>query len=67
MGRDTRQLYCHDCGQRRLFETQTPNHILHFLLMLLTAGLWFPVWVLCIMSNCFVPYRCTQCGGKARQ
>ena len=62
MGRDTRRKYCEDCGQHRLFEKPTPSHVLHFLLTVVTVGLWFPVWVLCIFGNAFTPYRCTQCG-----
>lgn len=48
-----------------LAERQTPNHILHLLLSVVTVGFWIPVWLLVTL---FAPgaYRCPICGAKTR-
>jgi len=40
----------------------TPNHILHLLLTLVTFGVWLVVWIaLTVMPK---SYRCPQCGQR---
>ena len=41
---------------------QTPSHILHLLLSLVTVGLWIPIWIIVALNA--KPLQCTQCGKK---
>lgn len=47
-----------------LAERQTPNHILHLLLSIVTAGLWLIVWALMILS--VGRFKCPHCGTVTR-
>lgn len=38
-------LPCTTCGQPTVHTVQTPNHLLHLLLSIFTAGLWLLVWI----------------------
>jgi hypothetical protein len=57
--------FCKDCDKNRLFEKQKPNHILHLILTVLTAGFWFVIWILLIVISTFSPFRCGECGKAA--
>lgn len=46
-----------------LAEKQTPNHVLHLLLSVVTAGIWVPVWILLILFG-GGPYKCPSCGAR---
>jgi hypothetical protein len=46
-----------------LAERQTPNHILHLLLSVVTAGFWLPVWLLVVVVGGGA-YRCPSCGAR---
>jgi hypothetical protein len=35
----------------RPYVIEGPNHALHFVLTLLTAGLWLPVWLIIAIDN----------------
>jgi len=41
---------------------QTPNHILHLLLSIVTAGLWIVPWILLILTP--RSFRCSSCGSR---
>lgn len=43
-----------------LAEKQTPNHILHLLLTLVTFGLWLIVWLIVLTKP--EPWLCPHCG-----
>lgn len=52
--------YCKHCRKQVKIEGQSPNHILHLLLSIITGGLWLIVWIiLCCLSG---KYRCPICG-----
>ena len=52
--------YCLHCKKQVKIERQTPNHILHLLLSIITGGFWLIVWIiLCCFSG---QYRCPICG-----
>ena len=61
MGISTEAGYCNACQIRTTLQAQTPNHILHLLLTLVTAGVWAIVWLLLALQR--APYRCSRCGG----
>lgn len=55
-----RRGYCPDCQKHVLYRRTTPNHILHLILSVITAGLWLPVWIMvCCVQK---PFRCPNCG-----
>lgn len=62
--RKTRR-YCPEDDAMVLAEQQTPNHILHLLLTLVTVGVWIIVWLLVSLPR---PALCPHCGAvtKAR-
>lgn len=49
-----------------LAEKQTPNHILHLLLAVVTVGFWIPIWLIVIVGSDLGAYRCPHCGGKTK-
>lgn len=66
MGTAKLRRYCPEDDQMVLAEKQTPNHILHLLLSLVTAGLWIVVWILVTIGAHLGAYRCPHCGAKTR-
>ena len=62
MGTQKTRRYCDDHGSV-LAERQTPNHVLHLLLAVVTVGFWIPVWILvAVFGNS--PWRCPHCGER---
>ncbi len=55
--------FCKKCNKDVMTHRNTPNHILHLLLAVVTVGLWLIVWIILIL---FAPTRglCTECGGQ---
>lgn len=62
MGVVKKQRYCPTEDRLVLGERKTPNHILHLLLTVLTAGAWLIVWLILMLLH--RPYKCPSCGGK---
>lgn len=56
-----KRMFCQEDVAMVLAERQTPNHILHLILAVVTAGLWIPVWILVTIFTSG-PYRCPRCG-----
>lgn len=57
-----RSYFCPNCQQQRLFTRQGGvNHILHFLIMIFSCGLWAIVWGVLILSD-NPRFHCSQCG-----
>ncbi len=56
-------MYCPTCAKEVAADVPRANHILHFLLTLLTCGLWLPVWFLCALLP--GKKRCRQCGSTS--
>jgi hypothetical protein len=63
MGSKSASGYCSNCQRDVLAVRQTPNHVLHLLLAIVTSGLWIIIWVLVAVRRS-AP-RCTNCGKKA--
>jgi len=55
---------CPQCRQSRLFvrTINEANHLAHGLVTLFLCGLWFPIWLMAILSQSVSDWRCTQCG-----
>ena len=62
MGLKKKRMFCEDEIAMVLAEKQTPNHLLHLILTIITAGLWVPIWILLTLFS--GPYRCPHCGAK---
>lgn len=54
--------HCQQCQENTVHLVQKPNHILHFLLSVFTAGLWMIVWLSVSMTK--PAPQCTKCGKK---
>ncbi len=54
--------FCDACNAQRRLIRPRPNHILHLLLTIITAGLWIIVWILCAIR--IGGWRCQVCGRK---
>ena len=71
-GRDSKQTpetnpktnfaYCASCRSQNYFVPAKLNHGRHFLLTLLTLGLWAAVWFIFGLGAFLRPYRCEECG-----
>lgn len=55
--------YCTHCQKNTMVTGTKPNHVLHLVLSILTAGIWLIVWLLVSIGK-MGGYRCTQCGNK---
>lgn len=65
MGTTTGQRWCDACGQQVMVTARTPNHVLHLLLTVLTAGLWLIVWICAGLAS--KKWRCTKCGAVCKR
>lgn len=57
--------FCEYCDQNRLFRasTQVPDHVVHALFTIVTAGLYGLAWILIALGPPkTTPWRCTTCG-----
>lgn len=54
--------YCPNCDKDVVTETQSPNHLIHLVLSLFTAGLWLPVWIIIALDP---KKNCRDCGARA--
>jgi len=56
--------HCKRCGHRQLFKRQPIHHGVHFLLTVLTCGLWGISWLAVILGRGHRPFHCDQCGQR---
>jgi len=61
MGIIEKQAYCDKCDKDVRVTKKGINHLLHFLLLILTSGVWVFPWLLCIAYNSLSTYRCVGC------
>jgi hypothetical protein len=54
-----KMMRCPKCKRKTLHIQQAPNHILHLLLTVVTAGLWLIAWVLFVGKS---DPQYTECG-----
>lgn len=57
--------YCKACNRQVMIRRKGTNHILHFLITLLTGGLWVIVWIFAAIK--IGGWRCTMCGVKVNR
>ncbi len=63
MGTHKKRMFCQEEVRMVLAERQTPNHVLHLLLSIVTAGFWIPVWILVTLFGSGA-YKCPSCGAR---
>lgn len=63
MGQKQTGRFCSHCQKNTMAIGNTPNHLLHLVLTILTAGLWLPIWILVCIGK-IGGYRCSQCGSR---
>lgn len=61
MGQVQGSAFCRNCKTQVMTVRNTPSHLLHLILSIVTAGLWLFVWFF-IIINGSGPARCTRCG-----
>lgn len=59
MGMKHAKRYCPKCDGYVLAVGDTPNHILHLILTIVTGGLWGLVWMLLLLKR--IKWYCTEC------
>ena len=58
------QRFCRNYKKHTLHfqEVHRPNHVIYFVLTLITAGIGMLVWLAACFSTKTLPWRCSQCG-----
>lgn len=51
---------CSHCGKKVVARRNGTNHMMHFLLTLLTAGIWTIIWFMSCIK--FGGWTCSECG-----
>ncbi|MEI6350590.1 MAG: hypothetical protein WCP06_05725 [Verrucomicrobiota bacterium] len=59
--------HCPRCRHRQIFKREEIHHRLHFILTILSLGLWGISWLAIIIGARFRPYHCDQCGYSVYQ
>lgn len=54
--------FCDHCNDNVKIQRKTPNHIFHFIMSILTCGIWLIVWALIASEK--ESWRCSRCGKK---
>lgn len=57
----TEMRYCKSCDAVMPCEKSSPNHILHIILSIITAGIWLIVYAILALESAFKPWRCQKC------
>lgn len=63
MGIRKKRQFCEEDMEWVLGEKNTPNHLLHLVMSIVTVGFWVPVWIL-IAGIGGGSYQCPKCGSK---
>lgn len=66
MSTQTSRKNCSICGTKTKHErsVSSPSHLLHFIITIITAGAWLPIWVLiALFGGSKGAWACTKCGG----
>lgn len=62
MPENHKSAHCSRCDKQVMAVARKPNHLLHFILTILTC-VWGIVWLVVAMGG-GESYRCSQCGAK---
>lgn len=64
MGVKYKRGWCRGCQDWRRGEKRTPTGIFHFIMILLTFGMWSFIWSFSVIELGMRRYDCPVCGGK---
>ena len=64
MGIEYKRKWCVHCQKYVRAEKHTPNSFFHFIMILLTCGLWLFIWGVLEFGSMASGYACPWCGGK---
>lgn len=56
---------CWRCDEQTLHTKHGTAHLVHFLLSIVTCGLWVILWVAAAISNSTSPWICSRCGSRS--
>jgi hypothetical protein len=59
---ERRAMLCRSCHLPRVFRRRRTHHSIHFILSLITFGVWLPVWGINIILQLRKPWTCSVCG-----
>lgn len=54
--------FCLECNQATIHDEVKTNHVLHFVLSILTLGFWLIIWLLMFLMNTGKGATCQTCG-----
>lgn len=63
MGQKQKSAWCVGCDKQVRAIAVKPNHLLHFVITVVTVGVWGIVWLLVVVGK-IGNYRCHQCGRR---
>jgi DNA-directed RNA polymerase subunit RPC12/RpoP len=58
--------YCSHCKKKVKVRKNKLNHIFHFIMTIITLGIWAIIWIFLALSNAF-EWRCVNCGHRAKK
>ena len=64
MAIDQDSRWCEDCQRNTLHHRHRTSEMWGLALTILTAGLYFPIWILTSIAGATAGYRCQVCGRK---
>lgn len=59
-----KRLWCDYCERWVRGEKRMPNNIFHFIMIVLTFGLWAFVWSFAVLDLGVRSFQCPTCGGR---
>jgi len=62
MASEIQKGFCDVCGRERTFYRREINHKLHFILSIITGGLWLISWASLVMLYSHASWTCGACG-----
>ena len=61
MASELKKGFCDGCGRERVFSRDLINHKLHFVLSIITGGLWLVSWLALVLNHRHGWWTCTEC------
>lgn len=56
------RMWCRTCDDWRRCTWAGPNHLLHLILSIVTAGVWLFIWVILSLAS---EFTCSECGSNS--
>jgi hypothetical protein len=59
-----KRAWCVDCVSWSKAEKEKANSIFHFIMTVLTMGMWSIIWGISCIDKSLKGFRCSKCGSK---